>query len=56
MGATPRKATRPKNSLDPSLPASWVEIHPDSTILIRTGKSDFGQSSVYTAYRQIADE
>jgi CO/xanthine dehydrogenase Mo-binding subunit len=46
-----------KNSLDPSLPGSWLEIHPDNTVLIRTGKNDFGQGSVYTAYRQIvADE
>jgi CO/xanthine dehydrogenase Mo-binding subunit len=46
-----------KNSLDPSLPTSWIEIHPDNTILIRTGKNDFGQGTVFTAYRQIvADE
>ena len=46
-----------KNTLDASLPESWVEIHADNTIVIRTGKCDFGQSSVYTAYRQIvADE
>ena len=36
---------------------SWIEIHPDNTVLIRTGKSDFGQGSTFTAYRQIvADE
>src|SRR5579885_594366 len=45
-----------KNSLDPTLPASWIEIHPDNTILIRTGKSDFGQGSTFTAYRQIVAE
>jgi len=46
-----------KNSLDPTLASSWIEIHSDNTILIRTGKSDFGQGSVFTAYRQIvADE
>jgi len=44
------------NSLDPSLGSSWVEIHPDNTILIRTGKSDFGQGSTFTAYRQIVAE
>ncbi|MGC4051425.1 MAG: molybdopterin-dependent oxidoreductase [Paludibaculum sp.] len=44
-------------TLDASLPGSWVEIHADNTVLIRTGKCDFGQGSVYTAYRQIiADE
>ncbi len=51
------KAASPTNSLDPTLPSSWIEIRPDDTILIRTGKSDFGQGSTFTAYRQIvADE
>ncbi len=54
-GDTP-KAAIAKNSLDPSLPTSWIEIHPDNTVLIRTGKSDFGQGSVFTAYRQIVAE
>lgn len=46
-----------RNGLDAALPESWVEIHADNTVLIRTGKCDFGQSSVYTSYRQIvADE
>ena len=49
-------AATAKNSLDPSLPESWIEIHPDNTILIRTGKSDFGQSTTFTAYRQIVAE
>jgi len=44
------------NSLDPSRPASWIEINADNTFLIRTGKCDFGQSSIYTAYRQIVAE
>lgn len=44
------------NSLDAAVPASWIEIHADSTVLIRTGKCDFGQSSIYTAYRQIVAE
>jgi CO/xanthine dehydrogenase Mo-binding subunit len=42
--------------LDPSKPESWIEIHADNTILIRTGKSDFGQGTVFTAYRQIVAE
>ncbi len=50
------KAAVLKNSLDPTLPASWIEIHPDNTLLIRTGKSDFGQGSTFTAYRQIVAE
>jgi nicotinate dehydrogenase subunit B len=46
-----------KSSLDPTLLSSWIEIHADNTVLIRTGKSDFGQGSTFTAYRQIvADE
>jgi CO/xanthine dehydrogenase Mo-binding subunit len=50
------EAATSKNSLDPALPSSWIEIHPDNTILIRTGKSDFGQSTTFTAYRQIVAE
>jgi nicotinate dehydrogenase subunit B len=50
------KAAPMKNTLDPTLPSSWIEIHPDNTILIRTGKSDFGQGSTFTAYRQIVAE
>jgi nicotinate dehydrogenase subunit B len=50
------KPTTFKNSLDPTLPGSWIEIHPDNTVLIRTGKSDFGQGSTFTAYRQIVAE
>src|SRR5215471_16743030 len=50
------KAAVAKNSLDPSLPGSWNEIHPDNTVTIRTGKNHFGQGSVYTAYRQIVAE
>src|SRR5438477_1792776 len=46
----PARAAAERNSLDPALPASWIEIHPDNTILIRTGKSDFGQGSAFTAY------
>jgi CO/xanthine dehydrogenase Mo-binding subunit len=46
-----------KNSIDPSQFQSWVEIHADNTVILHTGKCDFGQSSLYTAYRQIiADE
>src|SRR5579863_2553128 len=50
------KPTIFKNSLDPTLLNSWIEIHPDNTLLIRTGKSDFGQGSTFTAYRQIVAE
>ncbi len=54
-GDTPKIAVA-RNSLDPSLASSWLEIHPDNTVTIRTGKNDFGQGSVYTAYRQIVAE
>src|SRR6266851_9764935 len=57
LKSNPVKAAAFRNSLDPTLPNSWIEIHPDGTILIRTGKSDFGQGTTFTAYRQIvADE
>src|SRR5215472_1184956 len=54
-GETP-KVVVAKNSLDPFLASSWLEIHPDNTVTIRTGKNDFGQGSVYTSYRQIVAE
>src|SRR5246500_3148537 len=50
------KAATSKNTLDATLPGSWIEIHPDNTILIRTGKNDFGQGSTFTAYKQIVAE
>jgi nicotinate dehydrogenase subunit B len=43
-------------SLDAARVESWIEIHADGTITMRTGKCDFGQSSIYTAYRQIVAE
>jgi CO/xanthine dehydrogenase Mo-binding subunit len=55
-GRNPAPRPPPKNTLDATLPGSWIEIHPDNTILIRTGKSDFGQSTTFTAYRQIVAE
>src|SRR5713101_8468966 len=45
-----------KNTLDATSPSSWFEIHADGTILMRTGKVDFGQSTAHTAYKQIAAE
>jgi len=44
------------NTLNPALAESWIEIHADNTVLIRVGKPDFGQGTVFTAYRQIAAE
>ena len=37
-------------------PTSWFEIHADNTILMRTGKVDFGQSTAHTAYKQLVAE
>ncbi len=45
-----------RNSLDASLIDSWFEIHADNTILMRTGKVDFGQTTAHTAYKQIVAE
>src|SRR3974377_1517693 len=59
QGSQPPKVTGApyKNTLDPTQASSWIEIHPDNTVLLRTGKSDFGQGNTFTAYRQIvADE
>ena len=52
----PVQAAGGNNTLNPTLPGSWVEIHADDTIVIRTGKPDFGQSTVTTAYKQIVAE
>jgi nicotinate dehydrogenase subunit B len=56
LGLSGEGAKAASASLDAARPASWIEIHADSTITIRTGKCDFGQSSIYTAYRQIVAE
>src|ERR1051325_10802071 len=53
--ATVDAATQ-KNSLDATVSNSWFEIHADNTILIRTGKVDFGQSTAHTAYKQLVAE
>ena len=37
-------------------PVPGSKFNADNTLLIRTGKCDFGQSSIYTAYRQIVAE
>src|SRR4029450_12182192 len=53
---TTADAPTTKNSPDAALTSSWFEIHADGTILMRTGKVDFGQSTAHTAYKQIAAE
>ena len=50
------QTTQAPTSLDARKPTSWLEIHADNTVVIRTGKCDFGQSSIFTAYRQIVAE
>src|SRR3954452_21513674 len=50
------EAATTKNSLNASLSSSWFEIHADNTIVMRTGKVDFGQSTAHTAYKQIVAE
>jgi CO/xanthine dehydrogenase Mo-binding subunit len=50
------QAASARNSLDAAHSSSWFEIHPDNTILMRTGKVDFGQTTAHTAYKQIVAE
>ena len=52
----PAQAASTRNSLDAAHSSSWFEIHPDNTILMRTGKVDFGQTTAHTAYKQIVAE
>ena len=35
------------HSLDPTQASSWFEIHADNTIIVRTGKVDFGQTTAH---------
>ena len=45
-----------KNEVDPATLAGWLTINPDGTILLRTGKFEFGQGSASAAYAQIVAE
>ena len=58
LGLLPQaaQAATSKTTLNPAALSSWIEIKADNTVLISTGKSDFGQGSIYTAYRQIVAE
>ena len=38
------KAAVAKNSLDPALLNSWLEIHPDNTVLIRRARAISGRA------------
>ena len=56
FAVAPADDAQAATTLNPKLAGSWLEIRPDNQVLIRTGKCDFGQSSIYTAYRQIVAE
>ena len=56
VGRDRRGRRRRRTRSTPSLSSSWFEIHADNTILMRTGKVDFGQSTAHTAYKQIVAE
>ncbi len=56
LGAKAAKGAAAPNSVDPALSSSWIEIHADNTILLRTGKVELGQGSASTAYAQITAE
>ena len=56
LGARRRRRPSPGTRSTPRSPRSWFEIHADNTILMRTGKVDFGQSTAHTAYKQIVAE
>src|SRR5438876_1136645 len=53
---TTEAAAAGNNSLDATMASSWFEIHDANTILLRTGKVDFGQTTAHTAYQQIVAE
>jgi len=55
LGSRPAQGAAPA-ALDPTRGNSWIEIRADNTVQFRTGKCDFGQSSIYTAYPQIIAE
>ena len=44
-----------QNSLDPTLLSSWIEIRPDNTILVRTGRTEIG-TGMSAFYAQIVAE
>ncbi len=56
LGGKVANAAGGTNTLDQTLPSSWLEIHADNTILMRTGKVELGQGSASTAYAQITAE
>jgi len=55
-GGIAQAAIKDTGSLDPAAPDSWFVIQTDNTVLMRTGKVDFGQATVPVAYRQVVAE
>ena len=51
----PLNAAETRNSLDPTLLPSWLEIHSDNTILMRTGRTETG-TGMSAFYAQMAAE
>jgi nicotinate dehydrogenase subunit B len=54
IGATAAKAAG--TTPDATSPSSWLEIRPDNTMVLKTGKAEMGQGSASTAYAQITAE
>jgi nicotinate dehydrogenase subunit B len=56
LGAKAAKAAGSTNTVDPTHLNSWLEIHADNTILMRTGKVELGQGAATGAFPQILAE
>ena len=50
------KALEKRNSIDPTLPESWLEIHSDNTIVARTGRTETGVGITGYYAQTIAEE
>src|SRR5262249_52465429 len=51
-----KSASAASTTPDATIPGNWIEIHPDNTILYRTGFVEMGQGSASTAFGQITAE
>jgi CO/xanthine dehydrogenase Mo-binding subunit len=52
----PEEVQAAGTTLDPTLPASWLEIHEDGSIIARTGKTETGTSASAFYTQMIAEE
>jgi len=50
------KAAESQTSLDPTLPASWLEVRSDNTILVRTGRTETGTGMSGYYAQAVAEE